>query len=366
MRKPLITRKRFEIFVAVGLVAAYVAVFFAYLPHVCPPKEVSKPVTYKLVIDGNQTQDASAKQHKGSIKASIAGSVGKVHADGSAEPIDQPSEKPQSWWLNFLCEANASDFAVGLFTLFLGIATYFLWQETARLARGADDQATKMEKSIAVAQKAANTAERAAKVAEQTLIASDRAWIQIKVELAGPLKFTSTSITAKISVQLKNVGRSPALHVRAFSKLHPEALRARTYAETVTRNKHSGALLGIGNVLFPNELTDQVHHTLDMQTTEFIAWIKETERSAAEHAEAPTDREPYTHARLGISIIAFYTLASDPKKQSRHTTMFFDLGRNVDPNIDGTLQEDGFDGTVGCFEMVDLRLEQAFLSGEAS
>jgi len=92
MESQPIARKRIEVIAAMLLVAAYVAVPVVLLPHICLPEQAYKRT---------------------------------------------------SWALKFWCDVNASDFAVGLFTLFLVIATYFLWCETERVARGDDDQADK-------------------------------------------------------------------------------------------------------------------------------------------------------------------------------------------------------------------------------
>ena len=67
-----------------------------------------------------------------------------------------------TWANKFWCAVNASDWLVGLFTLFLAFATYFLWRETERLAVGAGDQTTKMERSIAESARAASAMENVA------------------------------------------------------------------------------------------------------------------------------------------------------------------------------------------------------------
>ncbi len=160
MEKPFLSRKRVEIAFAVLLVAAYVSVPFFILPRVClETEQSSEPASYSLVVGGKQTQTYSTNEHKGSVKPALTTLAGEIQANGRANPINQIAKPPQKWGVKFWCETRASDFAVGLFTLFLFIATYFLWRETERLAKGADDQADKMERTVSESARAATAME---------------------------------------------------------------------------------------------------------------------------------------------------------------------------------------------------------------
>jgi hypothetical protein len=98
---------------------------------------------------------SAAKPYQPTLSSSLVSD----HAASAAQQKNQPIENPESWGAKFWCEVNASDWFIGLFTLFLAIATYFLWRETERLAGGADDQSEKMGLSIAEAGRSATAME---------------------------------------------------------------------------------------------------------------------------------------------------------------------------------------------------------------
>jgi hypothetical protein len=217
--------------VAVVLLVGYGAIPFAILPKVCLPKEIPKAVSYKLVIDGEQSQaNSSAPQLKGEIKAAPTTLQGKIKASGLAEPIDEPTKVRIVGWLQgFSCEFNIGDFAVGLFTLLLGIATYFLWRETERLARGADDQAEKMERSI----EAANASVEALKMTEMARIYVTR--INLESIKSG------INLAPKFRVYFRNYGKTPGfIHSttlkfalankrKSLAEIEPSGTRGGTY-----------------------------------------------------------------------------------------------------------------------------------------
>ena len=162
MEKSLLSRKRIEIAIAVILVALYAAVPSLILPRVCSqPEQANKPISYRIVIDGKQTQTYSASQHQRGIKPSLTSLTSETQANGRAEPIDQSSERPKEWRIKFWCEVNASRFCCWrLFTPCSCLSPLiFCGVKLTRLAWRADEHADKMERSIAEAARAARAME---------------------------------------------------------------------------------------------------------------------------------------------------------------------------------------------------------------
>lgn len=120
-----------------------------------------------------------------------------------------------------------------------------LREETAALARFARQQAEDMKTSI-------KEARRAADVAERTLVLTTRPWIGIKVEIAGPLRFTATECTVDIKVIRRNYGRSPALNAGYHLNFEAgvgKAIDTRFKLEDAVRKRLSIGMMG--NPMFP-------------------------------------------------------------------------------------------------------------------
>ena len=102
------------------------------------------------------------------------------------------------------------------FTLTLKRATDRLWDAGERqlglLAKTAAGQSRDMQASV-------KTATQSAEVAERTMILNDRPWVEVVIELAGPLIFTEEECSVDIKYALKNVGRSPAIKAGIFLEL---------------------------------------------------------------------------------------------------------------------------------------------------
>jgi hypothetical protein len=145
-----------------------------------------------------------------------------------------PSTATQSWTHSFFCDVKVSDYFIALFTLVLAIVTYFLWRETERLAKEADDQSNKMRASIDEAAKSAKAMESVAKsmasnaesvkeslatnkqIAErQKLITELQSRAYLSVTFLGLVpQDATTGIRFEPRVNLVNLGNTPAYNVR--------------------------------------------------------------------------------------------------------------------------------------------------------
>ena len=153
----------------------------------CSAPHLHKPLAYSFSIDGQTKESGTPKPQKKPVSSTV---VGEIKANGTAEQKQDAAEKPESWGSKFWCEINASDWFIGLFTLFLAIATYFLWRETERLAGGADDQADKMAASIKEAARAATAMEGVA-----ISMASNAAVVKTSVEIQRELTDRNKLVT---------------------------------------------------------------------------------------------------------------------------------------------------------------------------
>lgn len=189
------------------LIVAYFAIPFAFLPRYCPPESAGKPVSYRLVVDGETNQTGPTTHKNGPIKAASQILSAAIKASGSAEPIHEATEPPRAWRLKFACEFNIGDFAVGLFTLLLGIATFFLWRETERLARGAEGQATDIQEQL--------------RIARDDFAASHRPWISFSVQPLDPgITVDADGIFLSVRFKMINHGSSPAIGASANAMLY--------------------------------------------------------------------------------------------------------------------------------------------------
>jgi hypothetical protein len=135
--------------------------------------------------------------------------------------------------------------AAGFFTLWLvivgfGQAGLFVWQ-LGYMSKGLKDAA-----------KAAN----AAKLAAEAAVDANRPWLNIKdVQFKEPLTITENGAFSMVTVQIKNIGRSPAIDASVWVEMLPMVsgekvgdIQAHVVSEATKRNSKD-----LGNVVFPDQ-----------------------------------------------------------------------------------------------------------------
>jgi hypothetical protein len=139
--------QRLAIAVACLIFLSFMIAFPLTLRSYCSASEINqKPISHAF-----PTNDVS-QSHTASKPTLI------THTIASRPKTNEST----SWWFRFWCDVNASDYFIALFTLVLAMVTYFLWRETGRLVKGADDQSIKMRESINEASRAATAMEQVA------------------------------------------------------------------------------------------------------------------------------------------------------------------------------------------------------------
>ena len=146
------------------------------------------------------------------------------------------------------------------------------------LAERMKDQAdqTKVIADQAVAQ--AQTASRAAKTAEQQLEASERPWLKINIDFSPEEKSIAFDevggFTIRMLINTQNIGRSPAIKVRALAELTPAETsnvrfdgRQQKMCDSVHNASFSAAYVGPGNTIFPGDMLPIPQYRLSLSST---------------------------------------------------------------------------------------------------
>jgi len=83
------------------------------------------------------------------------------------------------------------------------------------------------------------------------MILNDRPWVEVVIELAGPLIFTEEECSIDIKYALKNVGRSPALKAGIFLEFVPTDLIVDRHMRLTDVAAMTIEPVSFGSTLFP-------------------------------------------------------------------------------------------------------------------
>lgn len=244
---------------------------------------------------------------------------------------------------------------IAVFTIVLAFSTILLWNSTRGLHQATLDMARGANEQIKIAKAAADQAQRSADIAERSLTLTDRPWMDVDLEITGPLKFLPETIEIKIKATFKNVGKSPATYVHFYYGICPDVGVAAAKAEEIIESRRHIAMLSVswGQVVFPGKDGSR-EGDISITREEFIARIKEMD---AVPTEEPLP--PFTTNNPGIYAVAIYGLPSTGRTgRSRFTTLLLELAA-TNP------EHDGWDGNEQGEVAADkLHLVHTFVSGE--
>jgi hypothetical protein len=173
------------------------------------------------------------------------------HAEEN-KPVRNPSEAEKPFW------EKATTDPVAAFTLFLVIFT-------AILSAVGVIQLKMLTRAETLAEKTAQAAKESADVARDTLVATNRPWIQIKsIAITSPLGFgreygNDVGGGVNLALLVKNVGKSPAIRVGAEVQLawtFDELASQREFCEIIKRVRDPALqtrTLLPENTLFPDD-----------------------------------------------------------------------------------------------------------------
>ena len=180
--------------------------------------EDEAPGTISIQSESIQTESERSERPSIGIFPLDESLVAPHSGEASAYGTYHAPHKPYFWGRTFVCAATVSDYLMGLFTLVLAIVTGFLWLETERLAKGAEEQARDSKTAIAASEKAANAATSAAaaaseqvRIARTALMDTERAFVFCERTIATHLmdKKTETILEWRFQPIWRNAGKTP-------------------------------------------------------------------------------------------------------------------------------------------------------------
>jgi hypothetical protein len=181
-----------------------------YIKSECKPEFMPTPAADSVTVtDKSYGQRSGSGQEKPISQFAFSdGFDGLEEIEQRHQTIFYTPREPLDWRRHFFCEINGADYVLAVFTIVLAISTILLWQETRRLAEGADGQSEKMVESIAAANRIANAGEDTVNKMKDTAERELRAYVAV-----GPnshVKYGTDTLSLGYSVQMSNSGRTPA------------------------------------------------------------------------------------------------------------------------------------------------------------
>lgn len=120
--------------------------------------------------------------------------------------------------LGDLVHANGNGI-IAIFTVVLGIATWFLWRAARDLVH---EVKTTGSNQITLAQTAVDAAVESNRLSRELFISSERPWVLVdQVQVKSALIFDETGVHLDFDLTLKNTGKSPARNVTVEARLYP-------------------------------------------------------------------------------------------------------------------------------------------------
>lgn len=237
-------------------------------------------------------------------------SADNQQSDQSSESKSLQGHEAKSLWV----PEDATGFFtiwIAVFTGVLAISTIGLWIVTWQSSKR---QSKDMTESI--------------DIAERALVAGERAWIKVKIEVASNLSVGPSGIMLPLQFNVTNCGNSPATHVRVYHNLlldHPgrmEIMEAyRRFSENVRiRAEKQPAVDFMSYTLFPDE-TKHIHSRSYVQA-------KSIDDAVGAWEKAVEERLPYFDL-LMVGCIAYRI----PFDDRQHQTGF---SVSIKRRIDGT------------------------------
>jgi hypothetical protein len=140
---------------------------------------------------------------------------------------------------------------IGAFTIVLAISTIGLWLATNKLWEAGERQLTLL----------AETSAAQSRDMERSMIAANRPWIKVEIQVAGPIFYNVNGANLTLRYAMENIGRSPATNVLVNPRLIAPILSADNsrrfdpraeLRREITEHK-SRPPMSLGFSLFPNE-----------------------------------------------------------------------------------------------------------------
>ena len=117
-----------------------------------------------------------------------------------------------------LVHANGNGI-IAIFTVVLGIATWFLWRAARDLVH---EVKTTGANQITMAKTAVDVAIESNRLSRELFVSSERPWVLVdRVQVRSALVFDEIGVHLDFDLTLRNAGKSPARNVTVEAKLYP-------------------------------------------------------------------------------------------------------------------------------------------------
>ncbi len=114
---------------------------------------------------------------------------------------------------------NNGNGIIAIFTVVLGIATWFLWRAARDLVH--EVKATGSDQ-ITIAKTAVDAAIESSRLSRELFVSSERPWVLVeRVQVKGALVFDEIGVHLDLDLALRNAGKSPARNVTVEARLYP-------------------------------------------------------------------------------------------------------------------------------------------------
>jgi hypothetical protein len=158
---------------------------------------------------------------------------------------------------------------MALFTVVLVVATILAWQAAEALLKTVHIQ---MRRADAVAAQQAHDVEtmiaearRAADAAENIFVATQRPWVKVSIDVAGPLVYDETGVSVPFRFTFENIGNSPARNVWIEARLLAQGIGLKDEPLSDARHVQRQLIAELkargpspyGFVLFPKDVAAQ-------------------------------------------------------------------------------------------------------------
>jgi hypothetical protein len=303
---------------------------------------------------GRNTQhqsEAQSSKHHGDAQGAYDGST-NAPIIAQAQPPDQhavaanPKEEGEwyakpDWWV--------AGFTAALFiaTTGLWIFTALLWLSTRRAVLEGAQAIKAAQCTAAAANTHARAAQEANRINREALVATNRPWIRIDMDVVKgePVIITSEHIEAAVQIKVTNIGRSPATEVSFKIEFFPDLVAANRRVSNMNIQEIEGAAARYGQILFPEQHFCE-KRWIRTSVAEFVAVVREaaafaTDADSADANENETFREGWPAA---IAVVWYRIPVS---AEPRHTVIVGQIKNTA-------LGKIGFDGSEGEFTTVAM------------
>lgn len=162
-------------------------------------KEVQDSIGDATRIENEQNKAIQA-EHTAAVTAALASINKQIENHNERQERAERSKK----WLDILTIVLV--FATAAFT---GLSWWVFYGQLGEMKATGEQTNKIIDANIVLAE----TAKKSVEIGEKALVAANRPWIKIDLQVAGPIKYDATGANITLRYGLRNIGHSPATNV---------------------------------------------------------------------------------------------------------------------------------------------------------